>query len=229
MSAIHSLPRPEEDQPFDWSAFLWSKHNAAGTRGVVFTPHPQLVILDRSRISFVVSSGFLFVLVLMAMAVTFLSLFRDGLVAEGLISYTPSLIDGGSGWLLGWSFALAVTLAGLIHETGHWIAFKLTGRRLVALTLAARMSVTADRGPSNSYQRLLTSAAGGLLEALGGVCLLATQGGFGWNGVQFIAAAVIFDGIANVVLPVRRGSDGWRVWSSILAILIGRGARSLER
>ena len=228
MSVAGSIPR-SEGGAFDWSDFLWSRRNAAGTRGVVFAPHPQLVLLNRDGVSLVVSSGVLLILGLMATAVTFLSAFREVLVDNGVISYAPSFIDGGSGWLLGWSFALAISLAGLIHEAGHWIGYKLTGRRLVLLAVGARMSVTGDRGPSNSYQRLLISAAGGLLEALGGACLLATQGGFGWNGLQLIAAAVIFDGVANVILPVRRGSDGWKVWSSILAILIGRGGRSLNR
>jgi len=227
MSATHSLPRSKDDEPFDWSVFLWSKHNRAGTRGVVFAPHPQLVLLDREGISFVASSGLLIVLTLMAMSIAFLSPFRDLLVDGGLISYSESPLDGGSGWLLGWSFGLAVLLSGLIHESGHWIAYKLTGRRLVVFTLAARMSVTADRGPSNSYQRLLISAAGGTLEALVGGCLLLTQGGFGWNGLQLIAAALIFNGLANVFLPTRSESDGWRVWSSLFAILIGRGGRSL--
>jgi len=229
MSAVHSLPRSEDDEAFDWSTFLWSKHNRAGTRGVIFAPHPQLVFLDRERISLVVSSGFLFLLVLASMTGTVISSFRDLLRDNGLISYAPSFIDGGSGWLLGLSFGLAVLLSGLIHESGHWIAYKLTGRRLVLFTLASRMSVTADRGPSNSYQRLLISAAGGILEAFAGACLLATQGGFGWGGVQLIAAALIFNGLANVLLPTRSESDGWRVWSSLFAILIGRGARSLER
>lgn len=229
MSATHDLPRSEKEGAFDWSGFLWSKHNASGTRGVVFAPLPQLVLLDRNRISLVVSSGLFLSTTVLATAMATLSIFRKVLVDSGMISYAPSFLDGGSGWLLGWSFALAIVLAGLIHEAGHWIGYRLTGLRLVLLTVGARMSVTADRGPSNSYQRLLISAAGGALEAFAGACLLATQGGFGWNGLQLIAVAVIFDGLANVFLPIRPGSDGWRVWGSIFAILIGRGGRSLER
>jgi len=229
MSTADITPKADVEGSFDWSSFLWSKHNASETRGVVFAPHPQFVLLNRERVSIVLSSGFLILIGLIVLMTPMLSVVRDAWVESGMISYAPSAIDGGSGWALGWSLAAALMLGGFIHEGGHWLSYRLTGRRLKAFMIGSRMSVAADRGPSNSYQRLLTSAAGGIFEAAFGLCILVTQGGPGWNGLQLIAAAVILNGLTNILLPLRRDSDGWSVWSSLGSILIGRGGRSLER
>lgn len=229
MSAVNSTVSPETEDKDFWSNFLWSWHNRTADRGVIFAPHPQFVFLNRERVSFIVSSGIFILLGLAAIGGTIIVSFRDALAHSNLISYSPSFIDEPSGWLLGWSYAAVLIVSCLIHESGHWLAFKLTGRQLKILSIGGRMSVTADRNPANSYQALLISSSGGIFEAAFGFCILATQGGFGWSGLQIIAFLVILNGVANLILPLRPGSDGTRVWSSLGSILIGRGGRALER
>lgn len=226
MSTVDSKVQQSFEEDFPWSDFLWSKHNAEGTRGVVFGPHPKLVLFNRSRVSFVLSSGLIFLLILGALAGTQLWNIRAELTQENIISYAPSFADGGP-WPFGWSFSLLFVLSVFIHEAGHWLGFRLTGRRLKVLILGGNASVIPDRAPSNSYQMLLVGAGGPVLQGLFGLALVLSQGGLGWSGGQLIGEIIVLVGLSGL-LPLGKYSDGFKIWGAILNISRGRGGGSLE-
>lgn len=143
----------------------------------------------------------------------------------GMLVATRRLQHTGQMWLT-WQDAAtvgALCITGLVlHETGHAVAAKATGRNVERLEFGlAGGAVTS--GDTTAWRRAIAIAVGPLLELAFGFTLWTAAGGT-WAGLASplgtAALMAIINGIGNL-LPVHRSLDGYRLLSFLRLALTG--------
>lgn len=128
---------------------------------------------------------------------------------------------------LGWqeaTLAGALVVAGLIlHETGHAVAARVTGRRVERLEFGfAGGAVTS--GDTTPWRRVIAIAAGPASDLLFGSALWAAGGGSWDNALGAAGFLVLINGAGNA-LPLHTNLDGARLLRFLL--LAFRGSKPL--
>lgn len=159
-----------------------------------------------------------------------LVLFAALALGGGLLVATRRLQHTGELWLT-WQDAAtigALCIAGLIlHETGHAVAAKATGRTVERLEFGfAGGAVTS--GDTTPWRRVIAIATGPLLEVVFGLMLWTLAGG-SWAGLAnplgTAALMVLINGAGNL-LPLQKSLDGARLL--VFLRLAVTGNRSLS-
>ncbi|ACL41897.1 peptidase M50 (plasmid) [Pseudarthrobacter chlorophenolicus A6] len=154
-----------------------------------------------------------------------LALFAALSVGGGMLVATRRLQHTGHLWLT-WQDAAAVgalTIAGLVlHETGHAVAARATGRLVERLEFGlAGGAVTS--GDTTPWRRAIAIATGPLLELAFGFTLL-TAGGGTWAALATplgtAGLMAIINGAGNL-LPVHPSLDGYRLLTFLRLALTG--------
>lgn len=104
----------------------------------------------------------------------------------------------------------ALSIAGLIiHETGHAVAAKITGRSVERLEFGlAGGAITS--GDTTPWRRVIAIATGPLLELGFGLMLWAAAGGSLANPLGTAGLMAVINGGGNL-LPVHKTLDGYRL------------------
>lgn len=154
-----------------------------------------------------------------------LALFIALSIGGGMLVATKKLEYTGQLWL-SWQEAAAVgvlCIAGLIlHETGHAVAAKATGRTVERLEFGlAGGAVTS--GDTTPWRRVIAIATGPLLELAFGLMLWSAAGGT-WAGLASplgtAGLMAIINGGGNL-LPVHKSLDGYRLLVFLSLALAG--------
>lgn len=146
-------------------------------------------------------------------------------IGGGMLVATRRLQHTGQLWLT-WQDAAtvgALCIAGLVlHETGHAVAAKATGRTVERLEFGlAGGAVTS--GDTTPWRRVIAIATGPALELAFGLALWVAAGGT-WSGLAnplgTAGLMAIINGIGNL-LPVHRSLDGSRLLAFLRLALTG--------
>lgn len=154
-----------------------------------------------------------------------LALFAALSIGGGMLVATRRLQHTGQLWLT-WQDAAtvgALCIAGLIlHETGHAVAAKATGRTVERLEFGlAGGAVTS--GDTTPWRRVIAIATGPLLELAFGFTLW-TAGGGTWAALATplgtAGLMAVINGGGNL-LPVHKSLDGYRLLTFLRLALAG--------
>lgn len=129
----------------------------------------------------------------------------------------PTLIPTSLHIMIGAALAL---LSIVIHEGGHVLGFMLMRLKWHTLTVGVRPSVYAV-GSRNHYQQTLITVLGPLCQILyGGMLVLISPP---WAVLTVIGWFALIDGLANLLLPLGRGTDAFKFYWGLGHCLTGRG------
>lgn len=133
------------------------------------------------------------------------------MVAGGFFLFTKRLELTGAN-SVAWYEAVTIgvlVLTGLFfHESGHAVAGKMTGRKVLRLQFGlAGGAVTS--GDSTPVRRMISIAAGPLAEIAFGIAFLALGGGSLATAFGVAGLLSLINGIGNLV-PFHKTTDGYR-------------------